>query len=365
MRELELYFGPQHPGMVGNFSITLKVEGDRVVEATSNPGFLHRGFEKLMEYRSWTQNFPLVCRLNVMDPDPYEMVYAMGVEELAGIEVPPRARYIRTIVLELSRIASHLFWAWGYANMLGFDTLGQWSMGDRDYILDLFELLTGGRVYHIYIWPGGVRRDLPQGFEERTLQTLEELEGRLPDYDDVFFENRIFVSRARGTGKVDRDTALALGATGPVLRAAGLKYDTRKTEPYAAYQDLEFQVPTRQQGDSYCRAMVIREEIQESIAIVRQCFEQMPEGPAFHRPPNPFKWKIPPGETYVRIEGARGETGAYLVSDGGNKPYRIHFRSPSYPHGILLLEELLKGASIADVGHIMMSLNIAAPEIDR
>jgi NADH-quinone oxidoreductase subunit D len=364
-RELELYFGPQHVGMVGNFSITLRVEGDRVLEARANPGYLHRGFEKLMEYRTWIQNFPMVCRINVMDPDPYEMVYAMAVEELAGIEVPARANYIRTIVLEFSRLASHLLWNWGYANMLGFDTLGQWTMGDRDYILDLFEDLTGGRVYHIYIWPGGVRRDLPEGFEEKVLKTLETIETHLPDYDTIFFNNRIFFARAKGIGKITQEEAIELGATGQVLRATGVSMDIRKLEPYAAYSDLDFEIPTREEGDSYSRAMVIREEMEQSISIIRQCFEKMPEGPSYRKVPNPFKWSIPKGEAYVRIEGARGETGLYMVSNGEDKPYRVHFRSPSYPHAILILEKLLKRASIADVGHIMMSLNISAPEVDR
>jgi len=364
-RELELYFGPQHMGMVGNFSITLQIEGDRILEARANPGFLHRGFEKLMELRTWIQNFPLVCRLNVMDPDPYEMAYCLAVEELAHIVVPERAKFIRTICLELSRLTSHLFWLWGYANMLGFDTPGQWSMRDRDYILDLFEELTGGRVYHIYIWPGGVRRDLPENFKEKTLKTLEAIEGNLPDYDSLFFNNRIFIERAKGIGKLTQQEAVELGATGQVLRATGLGLDIRKLEPYAVYQDLEFEIPTEENGDSYSRAVIIGEEIKQSISIIRQCFEKIPEGPVYKKIPNPFKWEIPKGEVYVRIEGARGETGLYMVSNGEAQPYRAHFRSPSYPHAIVILEKLLKGASIADVGHIMMSLNIAAPEVDR
>ncbi len=364
-RELELFFGPQHMGMVGNFSITLKVRGDRVVEARANPGYLHRGFAKMMEYRVWIQNFPLVCRINVMDPDPYELIYAMGVEELAGIEVPERAKYIRTIVMELSRLASHLAWIWAYGNALGFDTIGQWSMGDRDYIIDLLEFLTGGRIYHIYIWPGGVRRDLPDGFEEKTLKILDTLEGHLPEYDDVFFNNRLFVTRARGVAKITKEEAIELGATGQVLRATGVKMDIRKLEPYAAYPYLDFEIPVREDGDSYSRMMLIREEMDQSISIIRQCFKKMPKGPVYHRVPNPFKWKVPKGETYVRMESARGELGLYMVSTGEDKPYRVHFRPPSLPHGILILEKLLKGASIADVGHIMMSLYIAAPEVDR
>jgi len=365
MRELELYFGPQHLGMIGNFGIILNVEGDTVIRATSNPGYLHRGFEKLMEYRTYMQNFPLVCRLNVMDPDPNEALYAMAVEELAGLEVPDRAQYIRTIVLELSRISSHLFWAWGFGNLLGFDTFGQWAMGDRDYILDLFEMLTGGRVYHTYIWPGGVRRDLPDGFTEKTLHALKHLEDMLPEYDNLFFNNRIFADRTQGLAVLGKEEALRLGVTGTNLRATGVTNDTRKDEPYAAYADLDFDVTTMEDGDSYSRAIVIRLEIEQSISIVRQALKRIPPGPAWIKTPNPFKWNIPRGETYVKIESARGEAGFYMVSDGSNKPYRAHLRSPSYTAGILVLENLLKGASLADVGQIMLSLNIAAPEIDR
>jgi NADH-quinone oxidoreductase subunit D len=250
-RELELYFGPQHLGMVGNFSITLKVEGDRILEATANPGYLHRGFEKLMELRKWIQNFPMVCRINVVEPDSMEMVYSMGVEKLAGIEVPERADYVRSIYLELSRVASHLFGLWAYSNMLGFDTVAQWAMYHRDLVLDLFEELTGGRVYHIYIWPGGVRRDFPEGFKDKIVNTLHSIGGCVPDYDATFFNNRIFYQRSKGIGKVTRQEAKEMGATGQVLRATGMKYDIRKVEPYAAYDRVPWDVPTREEGMGY------------------------------------------------------------------------------------------------------------------
>jgi NADH-quinone oxidoreductase subunit D len=365
MRELELYFGPQHLGMVGNFSITLSVEGDRVIEAKANPGYLHRGFEKLMEYRTWIQNFPLVCRINVIEPDSMEMVYAMAVEKLAGIEVPERASYIRTIVLELSRLASHLFACWAYANMLGFDTVAQWAMYHRDLVLDLFEELTGGRVYHMYIWPGGVRRDLPEGFGEKILKTLHAIGACMPDYDATFFNNRLFYDRAKGVAKITQQKAKELGATGQVLRGTGLKFDIRKVEPYAVYDRLNFEVPVREDGDAHARVWVIRDEMIQSVHLVMQCLERMPEGKAYNKVPNPFKWKMPKGEAYARVESSRGELGLYVVSSGEDKPYRVHFRTPSYTHGLLILEELLRNASIADVGNTMMSLYVVAPEIDR
>jgi len=365
MRELELYFGPQHMGMVGNFSITLKVEGDRVVEAVSNPGYLHRGFEKLMEYRTWIQNFPIVCRMNVVEPDSMEMIYAMGVEKLAKLEVPERAHYIRSIYLELARVGSHLFGLWAYSNMLGFDTVAQWAMYHRDLILDLFEELTGGRVYHIYIWPGGVRRDFPKGFKDKIVTTLHSIGGCVPDYNNTFFENRMFYKRTEGIGKISQKEAMELGAVGQVLRATGMKHDIRKTEPYAAYDKVPWDVPTRENGDACSRVLVIRDEMIESVHMIFKLLDNMPEGPVYNRVPNPLKWTIPKGDAWVRIESSRGELGLYLVSDGGDKPYRAHFRTPSYPHGLIILEKLLENASIADVGNIMISLYVVAPEIDR
>jgi NADH-quinone oxidoreductase subunit D len=364
-RELELYFGPQHLGMVGNFSITLKVEGDRILEATSNPGYLHRGFEKLMELRKWIQNFPMVCRINVVEPDSMEMVYSMAVEKLAGIEVPERAQYIRSVYLELARVASHLFGLWAYANMLGFDTVAQWAMYHRDLVLDLFEELTGGRVYHIYIWPGGVRRDFPQGFKEKIVNTLHSIGGCVPDYDATFFNNRLFYQRSKGIGKVTREEAKEMGATGQILRATGMKYDIRKVEPYAAYTEVPWDVPTREEGDAYARIWVVRDEMIESVHMIFKLLDKMPEGEVYNRVPNPFKWDIPKGEAYVRCESSRGELGLYMVSNGEDKPYRVHFRTPSYPHGLTVLEKALKNASIADVGNIMISLYVVAPEIDR
>jgi len=364
-RELELYFGPQHLGMVGNFSITLKVEGDRVLEATANPGYLHRGFEKLMEYRTWIQNFPMVCRINVIEPDSMEMVYAMAVEKLANIEVPERANYVRSIYLELARVGSHLFGLWAYANMLGFDTVAQWAMYHRDLVLDLFEELTGGRVYHIYIWPGGVRRDFPPGFKDKIVNTLHSIGGCVPDYDATFFNNRLFYERANGIGKISQEQAKQWGATGQTLRATGMKFDIRKAEPYAAYDKVDWDVPVRQAGDAYSRVWVIRDEMIESVHMIFKLLDAMPEGPVYNRIPNPFKWKVPKGDAYVRCESSRGELGLYMVSNGGDKPYRVHFRTPSYPHGLIILEELLKNASIADVGNIMISLYVVAPEIDR
>ncbi|MBN2560492.1 MAG: NADH-quinone oxidoreductase subunit D, partial [Phycisphaerae bacterium] len=302
---------------------------------------------------------------NVVEPDSIEMIYAMGVERLAGLEVPERAHYVRSIYMELSRVASHLFGLWAYSNMLGFDTVAQWAMYHRDLILDLFEELTGGRVYHIYIWPGGVRRDFPEGFKDKIVKTLHAIGSCVPDYDAVFFNNRLFYDRAHGIGKLSPETARELGATGPILRATGMKYDIRKVEPYAAYDKVPWEVPARQDGDACSRIWVVRDEMIESVHMIFKLLDAMPEGPVYSRTPNPFKWKIPPGETYVRCESSRGELGLYLVSSGEDKPHRVHFRTPSYTHGLTILERVLENASIADVGNTMISLYVVAPEIDR
>ena len=288
-----------------------------------------------------------------------------AVEKLAGIEVPERALFIRSIYLELARIASHLFGLWAYANMLGFDTVANWAMYHRDLILDLFEELTGGRVYHIYIWPGGVRRDFPEGFKDKIVKTLHTIGSRVPDYNDTFFNNRVFYKRAKNVGKITPEQAINLGAVGPVLRATGMKLDIRKTEPYAAYEKVDWKVHTRTEGDAYSRILVVRDEMIESVHMIFKLLDIMAEGSVYNRIPNPFKWKIPAGEAYVRCESSRGELGLYLVSSGGDKPYRAHFRTPSYNHGLTILEKSLENESIADVGNIMISLYVTAPEIDR
>ncbi len=364
-RETTIYLGPQHPGITGNMMVKLKIAGDTVVKAETNVGYLHRGFEKLMEVRSWMQSFPIVCRICVPEPDPNEENLARAVEELEGREVPERAKYIRVMVLELARLASFLLWMGGQSGSAGLYTMPQWTVGDRDYILDLFEELTGGRVYHMYIWPGGVRRDLPKGFKDRVLKTLDYLEKRLVDYDRLLFNNAIFRRRAMGVGVIPGEKALEWGVTGPPLRGCGIKHDVRIDEPYEVYDKLNFEVPVYEGGDVWARAMVRRAEFEQSISIIRQVLEKMPEGDYYNKVPNPFNWKVPPGEVYVKTESVRGEFGYFVVSDGSLKPRRIHVRGPAYVHGVSLLEKILIGANISDVSFIMNSLGVCPPEIER
>ncbi len=360
-----LYLGPQHPGITGNMMIRLKVEGDTIVKARTEVGYLHRAFEKLIEKRNWMQSFTVLCRFCVPEPDPVEEAYALSVESIEGREVPERARYIRVMVLELARMASYMLWYGGQSGSLGLYTVGQWSVGDRNYILDLFEELTGGRVYHMYIWPGGVRRDLPEGFEERVLKTMDYLEKRLDDYDDLMFENAIFKRRTQGVGIIDKNHAVEWGVVGPPLRGCGIKSDIRIDDPYEVYDQLDFEVPTAEGGDIWARALVRRQEIRQSIRIVRQVIDKMPDGPVYNKVPNPQKWHLPEGDAYSRVESVRGEIGFYLVSDGSIYPRRAHMRGAAYVHAVSLLERILPGENLADVSAILNSLGACPPEIER
>ena len=332
MREKEttIYLGPQHPGITGNMMVKLKVAGDTIVKAETHVGYLHRAFEKLMEQRTWTQSFPIVCRICVPEPDPNEENLARAIEEIEGREVPERAKYIRVMVLELARLATYGLWMGGQSGSMGLYTMPQWTVGDRDYILDLFEELTGGRVYHMYIWAGGVRRDLPEGFTDRVLKTLDYLENRLPDYDNLLFNNALFQKRAQGVGIIPKDKAIEWGVVGPPLRGSGIKHDVRIDEPYEVYDKLNFIVPTSDGCDVWSRALVRRQEYEQSISIIRQVIEKMPKGDYYNKIPNPLTWQVPPGEAYVKTESARGEFGYYVVSDGSIKPRRVHVRGPAY-----------------------------------
>ena len=256
--EYELNFGPNHPGIEGNYALKVKLHGDKVIEAKADGGYLHRGFEKLMEQRLWIQNIALVPRICVPDPSPMEVCYSMAVEDLCGLEVPERAQWIRVMQLELSRIAAHLFTFGGHAATTGMYSTMYWGVADRDLLLDLFEEFTGGRVYSIYNIPGGVRRELPTGFLKRLADTLDYIESRLPDYDNLFFTNQVFVQRAKGVGVMSQEQALEWGVTGPNLRATGLAFDVRRDDPYLIYDQIDFEIPTQDAGDAWARTLVRR-----------------------------------------------------------------------------------------------------------
>ena len=365
-RVIKIYHGPQHPGITGNMSLELDLLGESIKGARTHVGYLHRGFEKLVERRTIIQAFTIVCRICVPEPDPNEENFARAIENLAGIEISDKAKYIRTMVLEMSRIASLLLWIGGQSGSIGLGTVGQWSLFDRDLILDLFEELTGGRVYHMYIYPGGVRRELPDGFLDKLSELLDYLEDRLPLYDKVFFENATFKKRAIGVGVVNRDEALKNGYVGQVLRGCGIKRDTRRDNPYLVYNELDFEIPTFNGCDVYARAMVRRGEIRESLKILRQIVEKMPkDGKIMQKIPKHRKFKIPKDDTFVSTESARGEYSYYMAGDGSEKIRRMQVKGASLIHGFTLLEKLLIDEELSNVAMIINSLGICPPEIER
>ena len=365
LKTTHLFFGPQHPGVTGNMSVEMWFDGDEITKAITHVGYLHRGFEKLMERRLWIQNFPLVCRICVPEPDINEECYALAVEKLDGIEVPERARWIRTLVLELARFAVNLMAFGGQAGTIGLGTGAMWGITFRDFVLDLFEELSGARVYHMYIQPGGVRRDLPEGFEKHVLEVLDKIGERLPEFDRLILNNSVFKDRTVGVGIVKPEWISELGLVGPVARGSGSGRDVRKDAPYEAYGELDFDVVTEQGCDIYSRALIRRREIDLSMDLIRRILKSMPGGPVAAPLPNLTEWRIPPGEIYTRVESSRGEYGYYVVSDGSLKPRRVHVRGPSYVHALTLLERMLVGANIADVSNIMVSLTTCPPEIER
>ena len=363
---LKLWQGPNHPGITGNMSVELTVCGDEVVEGKTHVGYLHRGFEKLMERRSFIQVFPIVCRVCVPEPDFNEYCYAAAVEELAGIEAPEMARWIRTLILEMGRFNSYMMYMGGQAGSLGLGIVGQWLTYVRDLMLDRFEELSGARIYHMFILPGGVRGHLPDGFAGRMEEVLKTAERYLDDTDRVMFRNAVFKRRTRGVGVIDPKLFEPYGVTGPNARAGGVAKDVRKDSPYLVYGELDFEVQTADVSDIYNRADVRFRDIKQSISLIRQILARMPRsGEVMARIPNVLHWKIPRGETYIKGECSRGEYGYYLVTDGSGYPRRINVRGPSYTHAMALLEHLIPGTNISDVAALMVSLHTYPPEIER
>ncbi|WP_316860166.1 hypothetical protein [uncultured Cohaesibacter sp.] len=363
---LKLWQGPNHPGITGNMSVELTVCGDEVVEGKTHVGYLHRGFEKLMERRSFIQVFPIVCRVCVPEPDFNEYCYAAAVEELSGIEVPEMANWIRTLILEMGRFNSYMMYMGGQSGSMGLGIVGQWMTYVRDLMLDRFEELTGARVYHMFIMPGGVRGHLPEGFEDRMEGVLKTAERYLDDVEKVMFRNAVFKRRTKGTGYIDPALFEAYGVTGPNARAGGVAKDVRKDSPYLVYDQLDFDIPTATDSDIYARADVRYRDLRETIGLIRQILQKMPkDGPVMAKLPNVMHWKIPRGETYIKGESSRGEFGYYLVTDGSGYPRRINVRGPSYTHAMALLEHLIPGTNISDVAGLLVSLHTYPPEIER
>lgn len=361
-RLMTLSVGPQHPGS-GHFRFTVKVDGDYIVFCDPDPGYVHRGEEKMCEYRNVIQNIPHLERPVIHDSTNITYSYSLAVEELMGIQVPRRGQFIRAIASELNRQVYTLYWLAIYGIFLGHSTMFMWPAGDRELFIDLLERLTGARVTHAYNIPGGVRNDMPQGFKEKTLEHIKYFEKRLKEYEDIFYNMPLFRQRTEGVAVLSKEDAVKLGVTGSVLRASGIPYDIRKVEPYDVYNEIDFKVQYMKTGDCFARSYVPFLDMKESCNIVRQLLDKMPESGEVRTKlqPNP---KGPAGESYKRVESGRGALGYHIVSDGTPKPYRVKISVGSF-RNMLALPYLLVGNKLADMPAVYWSLNYWPVEADR
>ncbi|MCE2405146.1 MAG: NADH-quinone oxidoreductase subunit D [Dehalococcoidia bacterium] len=360
--EMLVNMGPQHPSTHGVFRMVLWVDGEKVVDAEPHIGYLHRGSEKLCEGEQYHQIVTLFDRLDYISNFNNELVYCRAVEKLMGLEIPERAEYVRVILCELNRIASHLLFLGTFGLDAGAMTPVMFTFRGRERIQAVFEAISGARMMHNYFRVGGVKEDLPDNFEQLIGGLLPDLRGDVEESDRLLTYNEVFIARSKGIGTISASDAMEYGLTGPCLRACGIPYDVRKAEPYSVYDRFEFDVPVGIDGDSWERYYVRVEEMYQSLRIVQQALDQIPQGPVsvmgrrLIRPPV--------GDVYVRSENPRGEIGVYLVSDGSDKPYRVKVRPPSFCN-LSALRALLKDTWLADAVVILGSLDIVLGEVDR
>ncbi|MGC8676304.1 MAG: NADH-quinone oxidoreductase subunit D [Candidatus Micrarchaeia archaeon] len=356
--------GPIHPSTHGVLRLVVELDGDTIVNVEPHIGFMHRGVEKLVENRTYMQNIGYIEKLDYVAPMAYDDAYVSAVEQAMGVEVKERAKYIRTLLLELQRIASHLLWLGTMLNDLGqFFTMFMWAFRDRDKILKLLQEQAGARMFYVNMRPGGLLRDLPPGFDEHALEVLDYMEKRVKEYEHFIESNEIFMERTKGVGVLGPEEAVALGVTGPVLRASGINYDVRSNAPYYAYSELGFRPQVLAGCDTYARYKVRILEMKESIRLARLALKKMPEGDALGMP---IKLILPGAKNrIVKIsrEVPRGELFLYMVADA-QRPYRLSIRSPSFVN-LAAFSRLAKGAHLADLFAILGSLDLVMPDVDR
>jgi NADH dehydrogenase I D subunit len=388
-KELTINMGPQHPATHGVLRVVLDLDGETVLKCTPYVGYLHRGTEKLGENRTYLQALPLTDRLDYISSMCNNIGYCVAAEKLFGVEVPERAKYIRTIMAELTRISSHMIGVSTHILDIGATTPFLYMFREREWIMDLFEMTCGARLTVSYPRIGGVRNDVSQEFIDSVYEFTEQFPKRVEEYETLIDENRIWLQRTKGIGVISAEDAINWGLTGPTLRGSGVSYDLRKFAPYDAYDKVEFDVPLGKNGDVYDRYKCRMEELRQSNRIIRQCVEQLPRGPVMA--PDAPRYTLPPkdrvlqdmesmirhfvlitkgplaapeGELYVATEAPKGELGYYFVSDGSGKPYRMRLRSPSFVH-VSLLPKLCEGAMIADVIANIGTIDIVLGEVDR
>lgn len=361
--EMLLNMGPQHPSTHGVFRMVLWVDGEKIVKAEPHIGYLHRGSEKLCEGEQYHQVITLFDRMDYIGNFNNELVYCMAVEQLMGLEVPERAEYVRVILCELNRIASHLL----YVGTIGLDagamTPTMFAFRGRERIQSLFEAVSGARMMHNYFRIGGIKEELPENFNQMIRELLPVLRVDVEESDKILTFNEIFLSRLKDVAPISADDAIDFGWTGPCLRGCGVEYDVRKDQPYSVYERFDFEVPVGLDGDCWDRHWVRIQEMYESLSIIQQALDQMPDGPVT----SPLGRRLirpPEGEVYVRSENPRGEIGVHLVSDGTDRPYRLKVRPPSFCN-LSALKQLLKETWLADSVVILGSLDIVLGEVDR
>jgi NADH-quinone oxidoreductase subunit D len=360
--EIILNMGPQHPSTHGVLRVKLKLDGERVVDSECIIGYLHRGVEKIAEHRSYQQFAPYVDRMDYVAAVSNGLGYCEAVEKLLGAEAPPRARVVRTILTELQRIASHLLWLGTHALDIGALTPVFYCFREREEILKIFEKYCGARLTTHAFRIGGLQYETYDGFEADVKRFCNDFATKIDEYETLLTENRIWVGRTKGVGKLSAEDAIAMGVTGPVLRASGVKWDIRKAMPYAAYDQYEFEIPTRPTGDTYDRYVVRMEEMRQSRRICLQAVENIPSGPIMGKVGKVLK--PPPGEVYHAIEAPKGELGYYIVSDGTTQPYRLRVRPPSFIN-LQAFDRMARGSLVADVVAIIGTIDIVLGEVDR
>ena len=387
IKPLTLNFGPQHPAAHGVLRLVLEMDGEVIERADPHIGLLHRGTEKLIEYKTYLQALPYFDRLDYVAPMNQEHAFALAVEKLLGIEVPPRSQYIRVLYSEIGRILNHLLNITTFAIDVGAMTPLLWGFEQREKLMEFYERASGARLHAAYFRPGGVHQDLPAGLLEDIGEFCETFPQVVDDFETLLTDNRIFRQRTVDIGVISAEDAYDWGFTGPCLRASGVPWDLRRAQPYECYEDLDFLIPVGKNGDCFDRYLVRIEEMRQSVRIMQQCIEKMPGGPVYVQntkitPPKRGEMKrsmealihhfklytegyhVPAGETYTGVEAPKGEFAVYLVSDGTNQPYKCKIRAPSFAF-LAALDFLCRGHMLADSVAVIGSLDVVFGEIDR
>jgi NADH-quinone oxidoreductase subunit D len=386
-RTMILNMGPQHPSTHGVLRLLLEIDGETIVRMTPDIGYLHTGIEKTYEAKFYQQGVPLADRMDYLSPFTNELGYVLAAEKLLGLEVPPRAQWVRVLMAEFSRLNSHLVWLGTHAIDLGAMSVFLYCFREREDILRLFEMLAGQRMFDSYFRVGGLALEVPLGFFERCKAFIDAFPSKIDEYENLLTGNPIFVGRTKGVATISAEDAVALGASGPTLRGSGVDFDLRRDMPYSGYEKFQFKVPVHTEGDVFARYLCRVEEMRESTKIIQQCLAGMPDGPVKAAAPKVvlpdrekmktqmealiyhFKiitegFTVPAGEVYLAVESPRGELGFYMVSDGTAKPYRVHVRAPSFGN-LQILSKVCEGRLIADVVAAIGSIDIVLGDVDR